>query len=661
MQRKIIFILIAIIIIPLFSVAQSKRTVKPDAFYESGEFQKAITFYEKAYGKAKSRTEKAYIAFKLGDSFRQMNNTKDAARWLRRAVMYKYQNPKSILYLADILKVRGDYEAAAENYANYKELVPEDPRANIGIESCKKIPEWIKNPTRYQVGNENLINSRQNDFSPAFRKDKDEMYFTSTREGTTGTLLNTASGQYFSDIFQISKDKKGKWSEPKPLGENINSEFDEGTPDFNAKGTEIYFTRCFIKESGLGACKIFNSKKTGTSWSVASQLKLIKDSAISVGHPAISPDGLTLYFVSDMPGGKGGKDIWKVMRATQSSDWGNPVNLGSTINTPGDEMFPTVREDGTLYFSSNYHMGFGGLDIFKLVTKSNGDLEVKNMGYPINSSADDFSIIFEGDKEQGYFSSTRTEGGRGMDDIWSFTLPPLSFRLAGIVLNDDNELPLQDADIRMIGSNGTSFNKKSDSEGRFKFKLSEETDYIIVAKKKDFLNGKEKISTRGLKDDKNFAVEIKLSPISKPITLPNILYDFNDWHLRPESIVALEALVETLNDNPHITIELSSYTDYRGTDVKNDTLSQKRALEVVKFLIQKGINTERLVAKGYGEKVPKKVTLKIAKKYTFFKEGQVLTEQFIKHMPANKQEIANQINRRTEFKVLTTDYNLKNK
>ncbi len=659
MNLKTFFLFFFISLISNNLWSQSKRTTKADAYFQSGEYQKAVTYYEKAYSRAKSRPEKAYIAYHLGYSYKHFNDTREAQRWLRKAVMYKYQDPKSILYLADILKVNGNYDDAVEYYANYKELVPEDPRAQIGIESCKKIPEWIKHPTRYQVSDETFINSKQSDYSPAFRKDFDEIYFTSTREGTNGNLLNTASGQYFSDIFRIDKDKKGKWSEAQALGENINTEYDEGTPSLNSKGNHLFFSRCFVKESGFGTCKIFESQRNGTVWSMAKRLKLLEDSTISVGHPALSPDGLTLYFVSDMSGGKGGKDIWKVERKSETGTWSKPINLGVPVNTPGDELFPTVRSNGTLYFSSDYHMGFGGLDVFKLEVKANGEKNVKNLGYPINSAADDFGIIFEGDKEQGYFSSTRREGSRGGDDIWSFTLPPLSFAVDGIVLNDDDDQPLIKANIMMLGSDGTSFNKKTNTEGRFKFKLKEKSDYVILARKDKFLNGKAKISTRGLKDDKTFAVEIRLSPIEKPITLPNILYDFNDWHLRPESMAALDELVETLNDNPHITIELSSHTDYRGTETKNDTLSQKRAQAVVDYLIKKEIPADRLVAKGYGEKHPKKVDTKIAKKYPFLREGTILTEKYIKKLPMDKQEIANQINRRTEFKVLTTDYGVK--
>ena len=653
------FILIISLFISISTFSQSKRTEKADAYFESGEYYKATTYFEKAYSKAKSRPEKAYIAYHLGFCYKRMNKMRDAQVWLRRSVIYKYQNPISILYLADVLKITGQYEDAAEFYANYKELVPNDYRATIGIESCKQIPQWIEKPTRYQVANENFINSKQSDFSISFRKDYDEIIFSSTREGTSGTDINNASGEYFADIFKAKKDKKGKWSEAVPFGENINSEFDEGSPSLNIKGNTMYFTRCFIDENGFGACKIFESTRSGTSWSVAKKLDLLKDTSISIGHPAISPDELSLYFVAEMEGGKGGKDIWKVTRTSNSTAWGRPVNIGSPVNTPGDEMFPTIKADGTLYFSSNYPIGMGGLDIFKLEVSPDGKQEVVNLKYPINSETDDFGIIFEGDNELGYFCSTRREGSKGGDDIWSFVLPPLAFSVDVIVLNDETEQALIDADVRMLGSDGTAFNKKTDNEGRFKFKLKGETDYVMVTNKTRYLNGKERVSTRGLKDDETFALEIRMSPIEIPIALPNILYDFDAWQLRPESMVALDELVETLDDNPNITIELSSHTDYVGAEIKNDSLSQKRAQSVVDYLISKKIASDRLVAKGYGESTPKTINSKLDKTYSFLHKGNVLREAFIKRLSAEEQEIANQINRRTEFKVLTIDYKQK--
>jgi peptidoglycan-associated lipoprotein len=333
--------------------------------------------------------------------------------------------------------------------------------------------------------------------------------------------------------------------------------------------------------------------------------------------------------------------------------------MGANVNTPGDEMFPTVNENGVLYFSSDYHLGMGGLDIFKLNVEPNGKQEAINLKFPINSEADDFGIIFEEGKEEGYFTSTRTEGAKGSDDIWSFVLPPLSFAVDLIVLNAETEKPISETSVKLLGSDGTSFNKITDNEGRLNFKLKEETDYVIATSKERFLNGKENLSTKGYETDNIFAVEIRMPPIEIPIELPNILYDFDDWHLRPESMVALDELVQTLNDNPHITIELSAHTDYVGSLVKNDTLSQRRSQSVVNYLITKGIAADRLVAKGYGESSPKTVNAKLAKEYSFLKEGNMLSEEFIKKLSAQQQEITNQINRRTEFRVLSTDYKQK--
>jgi peptidoglycan-associated lipoprotein len=408
-----------------------------------------------------------------------------------------------------------------------------------------------------------------------------------------------------------------------------------------------------VKNKNMG-CQIFFSEAQGDDWGKSTAINIAEDSVV-VAHPAISPDELTLYFTSDMAGGQGGKDIWKITRTAKGSEWSKPVNLGPQINTTGDEEFPYVHPDGTLYFSSNGLPGLGGLDIFKAKPQADGSWKVENMGYPINSNTDDFGITFQKDQEKGFLTSCRSQ--KGDADIYAFTLPPLRFTIVGVVKDEKTEQVLPDAMVKSISSDGITIDVKTDKNGTFRYPLKASTDYVFIASHDGYLNGKERQTTKGLDRSRDFKITILLSSTAKPIELPNILYDFAKWDLRPESMVALDKLVETLNDNPNITIELMSHTDARGSAADNMVLSQKRAQSVVDYLIQKGIDPERLQAKGYGKTVPKVVDKKLADQYSFLKVGLTLDEAYVNSLKdSDLQEIAYQINRRTEFKVLTTDY-----
>jgi peptidoglycan-associated lipoprotein len=396
------------------------------------------------------------------------------------------------------------------------------------------------------------------------------------------------------------------------------------------------------------------STRSGEKWSEPKNIGLLPDSLVSA-HPSLSKDGLTLYFVSDLGGGFGKKDIWKVTRVRPGDLWSKPVNLGPDINTSGDELFPYIREDGTLYFSSDGLIGLGGLDIFKATQQPDGSWAVLNMKPPVNSFADDFGIAFEDDNEKGIFSSTRK--GKGDDDLYSFELPPLRFNVTGLVKDEKAGTPIPSSVVQLIASDGSNLQAETGAGGDFKFALKPEVDYIFLASKRGYLNGKEKETTKGQDKSRDFMVTILLTGIDKPIELPNILYDFGKWDLRPESMVSLDKLVETLLDNPNVTIELMSHTDSRDTEEYNQTLSQKRAQVVVQYLIDKGIESDRLLAKGYGESTPKIVDAGVAGDNPYLKIGTVLSEQFINTLQTEEQkEIAHQINRRTEFKVVRTDY-----
>jgi peptidoglycan-associated lipoprotein len=655
MKQLSFIILLTILILP--EVAGQKRKVeRAYSSFKAGEYYQAIDHFKDAYSRTKKadRATRTEMIFMIAECYRLTNDPRNAETWYKLAVRSSFSRPDAQYWLAESLKKNGKYEQAVDEFKKYKQVAPSDPRADQGLRSCELAAEWMRNPEAYRVEELRELNSRDADFGPAYaRDDFGVVYFTSSRDDAAGNKTHGATGQSFTDIFETRLDKKSKWSTPVPVA-IINSEFEEGTPDFSSDYRELYFTRCEAGKREKKGCVIMYSKSTGDSWSEPENLGFLPDSLVTA-HPAISPDGLTLYFVSDLAGGFGGKDIYIVTRTNPDDPWSVPQNAGPDINTSGDELFPFVRDNGYLYFASDGHIGMGGLDIFRAEPQPDGSWVVQNMKSPINSNADDFSIVFETGNERGIFSSTRK--GRSNDELYSFEMPPLIFNITGLVKDEKTGAPISGSVVQLIASDGSNLQTETGNSGDFRFALKPDVDYIFLASKRGYLNGKEKETTKGQEKSRDFMVTILLTAIDKPIELPNIFYDFNKYDLRPESMVSLDKLVETLTDNPNVTIELMSHTDSRDTEEYNQDLSQKRAQSVVQYLIEKGIAPERLSPRGYGESSPKVVDTSIAGQYRFLSEGSVLSEQFINSLANEEQkEIAHQINRRTEFRVLRTDY-----
>jgi peptidoglycan-associated lipoprotein len=561
-----------------------------------------------------------------------------------------------MLHYADCLRATQKYDDAITWYNTYLETKPDDQAAKNGVEACKMVKGWLDKPNRYLVNIVKELNSKDNDYCPVFVGGRDnEVILTSTRELVTGKRTSNITGTRFADLFTSNFDiQKQKWEKPKLLEDKqlINTSSDEGAATVSARGDMMIFTRCrFDKSKDMGA-ELYAANQSRGDWSEPTLLELVGDSLIEA-QPSLSADGTTLYFVSDRPGGYGGKDIW-MAKEKGSGAFDKPENMGPEINTPGDEMFPYIRDNGDLYFSSNYHPGIGGLDIFKAVKNEKGKWAVQNMKAPINSSGDDFGITFiKGEVEKGLFSSNR-KGSRS-DDIYSFYLPPKIFNASGEVSNKETAQKIDGALIRIIGTDGTNLKMRADG-GRFQIKLKPETEYVFAAFKDGYLNDKVRASTIGLDDSKDFRFEFKLSPTDEPVKVNNINYAFGSYDITEESKLALDTLVQLLRLNPTIKIELMAHTDYIGSDQFNSELSQKRAQSVVDYLISKGISAGRLVAKGYGETWPKKVTKAIAKQYDWLKRGDELTEEFILKLTPEQQEIAKMLDRRTEFRVLSNDF-----
>ncbi|HYQ56130.1 MAG TPA: OmpA family protein [Draconibacterium sp.] len=619
-----------------------------------GEYYKAIDQYRKARRKEKNRQKRIQYAYNLAECYREIGLYDYAAQNYRYAIRLGYSDPEALLHYAEMLRITQDYEDAYETYRTYLDSVPGDQRALDGVEAMRKTQEWVANPTRHIINPVKEINSRESDFAPVFVGGRDnEIFFTSSRESATGKKESMITGQKYVDIFRATFDvRRQKWEKPKLLEENmvINTGDEEGAMTLNSTGEVMIFTRCRYDKTKPMGTELYSTSQSRGSWSVPIKLQIVGDSIIAA-HPALSPDESILYFVSDMPGGQGGKDIW--MATAQGASYGQPVNLGPAVNTSGDEMFPFVRDNGELYFASNGHIGQGGFDLFQARKNEDGVWVVENMGSPMNSPSDDFGIAFVSGENKGMFSSNR-KGSRG-DDLYSFLVPPKVYEIEIDVYNKETASRLDGATMRVIATDGTNLKVRAQG-GKFKMKLNPETEYVFAAFKDGFLRDKAAANTIGLDDSKDFRFEMYLTPTDAPIKVENINYEFGSWELLESSLHALDSLVEILVFNPTITIELMAHTDYVGSDDYNFDLSQKRAQSVVDYLIEKGINPARLVAKGYGETWPKTVTRKLANQYDFLKRGDELTEEFILQLPESQQEIARGINRRTEFRVLSTDF-----
>ncbi|MDD4107187.1 MAG: OmpA family protein [Prolixibacteraceae bacterium] len=652
MSKYIRIIIISVITVFLASCGAGRLGRDALLSQEIGEYYKAVERYRKASRKEKDRVKRREYAYAIAECYRYIGDYERAALYYKNAILRGYTEPSATLNLADMLRNTQDYEGAVENYRAYLEDFPNDARALAGLESITMTQEWIANPTRHIINPVKEINSRENDFSPVFAAGRDnEIIFTSTRKASTGKKESMITGHSYADLFRATFDvQRQKWDQPQLIDEYlvINTGDEEGAATLSSTGEQMIFTRCRYDKSMAMGAELYSTSQSRRSWSEPIKLQVVSDSLIAA-HPALTPDGSELYFVSDMPGGFGGKDIWKAVKSGDS--WTSPVNLGEEINTPGDEMFPYFRDNGELYFSSNYHIGMGGLDIFMAVKDVNGKWIVENMGYPVNSPYDDFGIAFVQGENRGMFSSNR-KGSRG-DDLYQFVVPPKIYRASGVVFDKETGNKIDGVTVRIIGTDGTNLRMRG---GEFQFKLQPETEYIFAAFKDGYLRDKGTASTIGLEESKDFRFEFYLTPTDAPINLENINYEFGSWELLPESRTSLDTLVALLMLNPTITIEIMSHTDHIGSEQFNFELSQKRAQSVVDYLIEKGINPQRLEAKGYGETWPKTVTRNLASQHDFLNRNEELTEEYILKLTEEQQEVARAINRRTEFRVLSSDF-----
>ena len=658
MGHRLSFVLFVVCCILFASCAANKNLKKAEKYLALGEYYDAASQYKQAYRKTspKEREQRGKIALKMASCYAKINQTAASLAAYRNAIRYKQASIEDHLTFGRLLLKNGEYKAAVEEFKLALDSMPDNILAKNGLVSAQNAPEWKRIGSRYTVKKADVFNSRRADYCPMLLGDQSEyLYFTSTRNEAQGDELSGITGTKPGDLFFSQKDDKGKWSRPEVVTGGINTDFDEGAGCFTPDGKTLYLTQCQTDPSYPRYAQIIKSSRSDAAWGKGSDVKISNDTLSSYAHPAISPDGEWLYFCSDMPGGKGGLDIWRV-RMT-ASGFGGVQNLGSSVNTPGDEMFPAFRPNGDFYFSSDGHPGMGGLDIY--IARTDPDTKkyvLEHPGYPLNSQADDFGMTFEGPYNRGYFCSNRGNG-RGWDHIFSFENPEIVQSIKGWVYEIDGyELPA--AQVNLVGNDGTNEKLSVLSDGSFTYVAKPGVSYVILATCKGYLNHKEELTVEPSDDSEEYVLQFPLASITAPVLIDNIFYDFDKATLRPESTKALDELVELLNENPNVTIELSAHCDYKGSDAYNKGLSQRRAESVVNYLIEHGIAKDRLSPVGYGKEKPKTIRKKVAAKYNWLKEGDILTEEFIKKLSDDKQEICNQLNRRTEFIVLRTTYGM---
>lgn len=640
----------------LMACGADRALKQGDQLYATGDYFDAAAQYRKAYSQTspKERTQRGQIALRQAECYRRINYTTRAITAYRNALRYKQGDSAICMALGQQLLKVGQYKEAAKVMTEMLDSCPQNGMAQALLASARKAPQWKKEGSRYKVKREDVFNSRRSDYSPVLAgAEHDRLYLTSTRNEATGDDISGITGTKNADIFMAQKDEQGRWQRPQVIDTELNSNADEGACCLSPDGRTMYLTSCLSDERYPRFATIVTSRRSDATWNKPQPLPITRDTLSLYAHPAVSPDGQWLYFVSDMPGGMGGKDLWRV-RLTEAGI-GGVENLGAPVNTPGDEMFPTFRPNGDLYFSSDGHEGMGGLDIYIAHPTASG-WTIEHPGYPLNSMGDDFGMTFEGNKNRGFFSSNRGDA-HGWDHIYSFENPEIIQTVKGWVYEREGyELP--QAVVYMVGNDGTNLRLSVMNNGSFTQTVRPGVDYVLMASCPGYLNHQTELHVVETEESQEHVLQFPLASITAPVLIDNIHYDFDRATLRPESMAALDSLVTLLNTNPHVAIELSAHCDYKGKGDYNKRLSQRRAEAVVRYLTAHGISADRLTAVGYGKEQPKTIKHRLAVRYPFLQENTVLTEDFIKTLTPEQQEICNQLNRRTEFRVTNTTYGM---
>jgi peptidoglycan-associated lipoprotein len=608
-MKKIISLAIISSTVLLLSSCADYHLRQGNRLFKEYAYSEAIPEYQKALRKKSSFTAELGIA----ESNRLMNNTVKAEEGYAKVVESSQAEPIHKFRYAQLLMINGKHAAAKPWLEAYLKDNPKDEAAEDLLISCDKVDDLKKDSLRYTVELSKL-NSGESNFSPTVYKDG--VVFTTDRKGKSKSKgislipsVYSWTGRPFLDMYFSKPDKSGGWSTPEALKGDVNGLYHDGPAAFSGD-TIMYFTRnnYMGRKTKLGTdevvnLKIYESRYRNNTWTQVQEFPFNSDN-YSTGHPTLTKDGNTMYFVSDMPGGLGGTDIWMTQKV--DGKWTAPVNMGAKVNTPYNEMFPSLFADTLMYFSSQGHTNLGGLDIFTMVKRDGQWTDPENIGYPINTSYDDFGVSMTDSAVGGLFSSNRGSNTM-LDNIYTFKLNDLHFTLNGIVVEKPTQLPLSDVKIELINkATGEVVNNAVTlMDGKFMFKLDRNTDYIVAANKEGYYKVSEEVSTVGKKvsEDMNMTLKLEMEKIivNKPIAIENIYYDYDKWDIRPDAAEGLDKLVTMMKEYPAILIELSSHTDSRGNDAYNQKLSEKRAQSAVDYIVAHGIDKDRIVAKGYGE------------------------------------------------------------
>ena len=721
--------------------AYAQVAKKADNLFDQYRYIEACKEYEAAYEKVKdNKAEKNRIYFQIAECYRLTYNYPRAERIYKRLADEEYYNSERKLYfnLAEMCRFEEKFDEADIYYQKYLDMEPNDSYAAKRKASLVYVNQLANNRTRHEITKLSDWCTDYNDFAPRFLgDDTTKIVFTSSRfaEGEAQNK-DPWTDQAFSDIYYVFKDRNGQWnSTPEPWDKSgkINSTVNEGEPSFTPDGNTVYFSRCDIRENESLLCRIYSStkapesldKKKGSKsgpkkgakktpnkkgsknakgkqnneseapatetkpgeWSDPVYVHL-GDTAYSYLYPAISSDGLTLYFTSDMPGGFGEYDIWRATRKSTADDFGRPVNLTSIVNTPGKEVMPVLRNDSLLYFSSDGHPGVGGQDLFSTKLNPNGRWSVpQNLGIPINSSYDEMSIVFypndrkDNIVERGFFSSNRpyndphsraakndnrsTQAPPINDNLFYFELQGLNYAIQGTVRDEKSMQLIKDARLKLVGSDGTEAETRTDKKGFYKFDstiIRRDVVYKMYLSKTGYYSTEGSESTRGYNTNKTLVHDFRMEPVPRrPIVLPQIRFDLAKTDLKSEFMDSLMDLYLIMENNPNIVVEIRSHTDCQPyVGLTNDTLSQRRAQSVVDYLVSRGIERERLVAKGYAERVPRVLEKDMIVNYNGqkyeFSAGSVMECDYIATLSGDRQQAAHSLNRRIEFLVLREDY-----
>ncbi|ASB48072.1 PorE family type IX secretion system protein [Alkalitalea saponilacus] len=653
MNRFFLYIIFTAFIASLFltGCSGSKRLGRAQSLYEVGEYDRAITALQRAYRRESNRYYRGKISYYLAESYRKTNQPRRAAPIYGRAIRFGYPERKAKLYQAQSLQKIGNYEEAIVLYEEYLEEVAGDPLAHNGLAASRKALR-DEQKTRYEITAIRALNSRNSDYSPFIAPDDpSQIFFSSMRQlpGTRRQQTSRITGQAPSRIYTAREDSRGDWMDAQLLFENDpTQDWEDGSISITEDGRTAYFTRARYENTGPMGTEIWQTQRMGGRWGEPSKVELGPDSLI-FAHPAISPDGNTLYFVSDLPGGFGGLDIWKVEK--MGDQWSMPINLGADINTAGNEKFPYVRANGNLYFSSDGHPGFGGLDIFRAEKRDEERWTVTNMGRPINSESDDFGITFHRGREVGYFSSSR-DNPRGFDNIYQFRLPVIQAVMAGEITLPNNEPIPQNTRVRIIGTDGSNMRINVEPAGTFNALLEPGNEYTILISAPGYFNHRERVDTRNLTASRQFELNVQLTSAQQPLVFENLQFEPGSYNLNGNAIRELERLASMLNDNANIEINITAHTDANGDLTNLVILSQQRAEKVMEFLTSRGIAHERLSARGVGGAQPLKVTDSLAARYNYLRAGEELNEAYIQRLNRQYQSNVRALNNRVEFSIV---------